>query len=144
MKTPLLFLVIFSIPLLISAVENKGKTQRATGSNIIYINVNIDQPNVDDCYDETGLPDMRIENWLNIFPNPNQGVFYVEMQRLNYGEVVKMNVLNTTGENVYQTDVKVDGEHYQMKLNLTHLPKGVYLLRVHADRGVNVQRLIIL
>ncbi len=144
MKKALLLLLLFTFPLLMQALENKENNQRSKGSNIVYIDVNIDQPNVDECYDETDIPDLRNEKWLNIFPNPNQGMFYLEMQRLSYGEIVKISVLNTIGENVYQTDVKIDGEHYQMKLNLAHLPKGVYLIHVHADRGVNVQRLIIL
>ena len=121
-----------------AAAQAKGKK-----SNIVYVNVNIDQPNVDDCYGSS-VGELQFEQWLKVYPNPNHGEFIVEMERLKFGETVNITVLNTTGKNVHQTSVKVDGEHFQLKLKLGYLPKGVYLLYVHAARGVRVQRLVIL
>ncbi len=144
MKNLVSLLLLITIPLLANAGDRKESKQRFNGANIIYIDVNIDQPNIDDCYDETNLPEADVEKWLNVYPNPNQGVFYLEVQQLSFGENIEVSVLNTTGDNVYQKDVKTDGDYYQIKINLTYLPKGVYLIHVRAARGINVQRLIIL
>ncbi len=143
MKKPLTLLLLFTIPLLIHAGEEKQKTQRSAGSNIVYIDVNIDQPNVDDCYEETSLPEMRIENWLNVFPNPSPGEFNLEIYQLLTGERISITVYDITGKSVYNVDVVVSATKMTYKLNLSNLNKGVYFLQVNNQWDRSIERLII-
>lgn len=142
MKKLLLFLVLFGIHLLINAVDNKEMTGRTTGSNIIYIDVNIDQPNVDDCY-ETNVPGIEDNDWLRVYPNPGPGEFSLELHQLVIGEYLRIKVYDITGASVYSVGFVASAEKTTYNLRLPGLEKGVYFLQVDNQRYRSIERLII-
>ena len=60
-----------------------------------------------------------------LFPNPSNGIVYVEMRRAGV-----VSVTSLTGQILY-TDSFEQGKH---SLDLRHLPKGVYILRSEGVR----------
>ena len=140
---PLIILLLSAIPLLIQA-SNQPDTGKHSGSKgIIYLDVHIDQPNVEDCY-ETSVPDLTYDSgWFNVYPNPNQGIFHIEVDHLNEGEQVNIAIHDLTGKEVHNVGLQATGKHIAHELNLTAIPKGVYFLSVQVNQHHNVKRLII-
>jgi lysyl endopeptidase len=71
------------------------------------------------------------ESGLSLYPNPTKGVVYVR----NFGHFnseVIINVINSTGFQVYQERVNLTGEH---AIDLTALENGMYLIVVN-DKGL--------
>jgi PKD repeat protein len=67
---------------------------------------------------------------LNIYPNPNSGnVFIILPDGSKYG--AKINVYNATGTMVYESIVAENQS--EQSLNLNHLPKGVYHVRMNVQ-----------
>ncbi len=142
MKKTLLLALFFAMPLLIQAVEKQENHSQSKGSNIVYIDVHIDQPNVEDCY-ETSLPDLQQAGWFKVYPNPNHGVFNLQMDQLAEGENVSIAIYDLAGKKVYSSDVPATGTQFLHELNLSTLPKGVYLIKVQVQQHSSVERLII-
>ncbi len=125
-----------------NTVNTKQNTENI--KDVIYIDVNIDQPNVEDCYDDdTSIFDLSKQDWLKIFPNPNEGVFSVEIQNTTDDKTIDVLVFNSIGKKVYQSSHDSPGGYLIIDLNLSGLPKGVYYLRVQANTRFGVEQLII-
>ena len=124
-----------------NAIDTKQNTKKS--KDVIYIDVNIDQPNVEDCYDTTSILHYPKVDWLKIFPNPNEGVFSVEIQNITDDNTINLLVFNSIGKNVYQSSHDSSGGNLIIDLNLSDLPKGVYFLKVQANARFVVKQLII-
>ena len=140
---PLIILLLSAIPLLMQA-SNQPDTGKHSGSKgIIYLDVHIDQPNVEDCY-ETSAPDPAYDSgWFKVYPNPNHGTFSVEMDHLNEGEKISIVIHDLAGKKVHRSDVVASGTQLVHELNVSTIPKGIYLIKVQFQHHVSVERLII-
>jgi hypothetical protein len=83
---------------------------------------------------------------LNVqnFPNPSSGILTVRY-RIEENSHVSLNVLNMTGE-VVETSFSGEqkfGEH-TVKLDLSHLPGGLYLIRLQAGERVETAKVVLL
>lgn len=78
-------------------------------------------------------PDAFSHN-LSIFPNPSNGVVYVEGIR----EELEVSVFNNMGERLVQESVFGDGE-----IHLNHLPKGIYVLRISNGELTHFEKLVL-
>ena len=79
----------------------------------------------------TGIKDLEKEE-VSIYPNPCKDYFWLEMDRYN-GDVL-VSVLNITGRVVKQKQIQnVSRERFDM----SDLPTGMYLIRIHtSDRNL--------
>lgn len=78
---------------------------------------------------------------LFAYPNPNNGVFTVDISKIN-GEKIKLVVSNSNGEQVYQTALFKNGSNLT-ELHLSDLPAGLYLLKISSDQENAIQKIII-
>ncbi len=125
--------------------EGAGKKNPTGKSRKVFLEVGISQPNVNDCYSGTSVPlQENIENWVNLFPNPNQGHFNLELKGLIEGEGLVVMVFDLSGKKVHQINEQSHGERFSKELNMTFLTKGVYFIHVQTDRKKSVKQLIIL
>ncbi len=69
---------------------------------------------------------------INLFPNPNGGVFYIEI-RNNTETNCKVQVYNTLGEGIYSQPSVNPGSPFPV--NLSCQPSGLYLYRVITETG---------
>jgi len=85
----------------------------------------------------------QADNWsINVFPNPNNGQFAIELQSKN-NQSVQMRIFNAFGSEVYkESNVVVNGSSSRT-LNLKDLAEGIYYLNLHGD-GVNIIKKIVI
>jgi hypothetical protein len=78
---------------------------------------------------------------LNIFPNPSNGTFTVNM---DLGTSVDMNlsVTDLQGKEVYTESIS-NAANFSRNLDLSHLNKGVYIFRAATATGSAVQKIVI-
>lgn len=143
MKTTLLILLFSTIPLLIQATEKQETDRQSNGSNIVFVDVYIDQPNVEDCY-ETSVPDLFYDkDWVKVYPNPNQGIFNLEINLLNKDENVSIAIYDLTGKKIHCSNIPATDKKFTHELTLAAISKGVYFIKIQVHQHHTVERLII-
>jgi hypothetical protein len=85
----------------------------------------------------TGINDIYINNMIHVSPNPSSGLFTIACD--NTIATGKIMVINILGEVVFESTFK----NLEMKLDLSHLSKGNYVMRVNCERGIAIKRLVI-
>ncbi len=143
MKGALLILLFSAIPILIQPAEAQEAGRHSSRSNIVVVDVHIDQPNVEDCY-ETSVPDLFYDTgWFKVYPNPNQGIFNLEINLLNEDENVSIVIYDLTGKKIHCSNIPATNKKFTHELNLSAIPKGVYFISAQVNQHYNVKRLII-
>ena len=69
-----------------------------------------------------------------VYPNPTKGEITLEGEGLNHVRIV-----NTYGQMVY--NAKVEGE--QIRIDLSHLAKGIYMMHIEAEGGQAVRKIVL-
>ncbi|MBN1250869.1 MAG: T9SS type A sorting domain-containing protein [Bacteroidales bacterium] len=69
----------------------------------------------------------REEKKISLFPNPNNGIFYLKFNSNFYGKVTFV-ILNQSGTKVYENNFNVIKGEQTLSLDLQKLKKGVYLI----------------
>ncbi|MFC2091135.1 T9SS type A sorting domain-containing protein [Bacteroidota bacterium] len=72
---------------------------------------------------------------IHIYPNPNEGVFRVEIE--NPGIAV-MEIYNLQGSQILRKEV----QSANISVDISTLPKGMYLIRINAGNGVKVGKVV--
>ncbi len=72
---------------------------------------------------------------LNIYPNPNEGVFTIEGIQQN-SEIIITDLLGQTVFNVINLESRSE-------INLTHLRSGIYFLRADSQNQISIKKIII-
>jgi len=89
----------------------------------------------------TEIKENKIDK-ISIYPNPNIGIFAVEMDKFS-GENVSVKVLNSLSVVVFENnDITIEG-NAKLDMDLSHLHKGLYFLVIENYQGSAVQRIII-
>lgn len=89
-----------------------------------------------------GISDNLNNIGVQIYPNPNSGVFNVHLTS-NSPESINIRIMNTLGEAVYErTNFKVNGE-FKQKFNLENYSEGMYFLTIE-NGGNAIQQPIII
>ncbi len=70
--------------------------------------------------------------YLRIYPNPNNGEFYIEGKGYHEQEI-KMLIVNSIGQRLYRANVDTEKKHFKHKIVLPPLSGGVYLVWVLMD-----------
>ena len=96
------------------------------GCQIMFDNVNI--------LDLTGVNEIS-EASVNVYPNPANNTLYVNAT----SNISKIEVFNTLGQKV----MTVSANDNHAKLNTSNLSKGMYMLKLHTDKGVVNQKFTI-
>lgn len=81
---------------------------------------------------------------FNVFPNPSNGAFTIEYE-LRSQTSVEIAVYDMTGSLVKQIikPMKQQSGIYQMPINLTELPSGIYICRIVKDGKVETKQVVI-
>ncbi len=107
------------------------------GNNLYVDNINLGT-NI------TGINE--IENQINdvsVYPNPNNGSFYLEYNLIN-SESVSIEITDVLGKTVYTTadKIQVAGLHKQ-EINSRWLMQGVYIITIRSVNGATTKKVLI-
>jgi hypothetical protein len=89
----------------------------------------------------TGIDKTGFEKWINIFPNPNNGRFNLEITG-NYSFEAEIQIMNTLGQVVYCSHLNSSSNHREV-INISLLAKGLYFILVNDGTHVMVRKILI-
>lgn len=85
-----------------------------------------------------------LENSISIFPNPNDGNFYIlNLSEIQTNQIIKMELMDTQGRIIYRNQ-KTDGwlPNDEWRINVNEIAKGVYFLRIFVEEKSMVLRIV--
>lgn len=70
-----------------------------------------------------------VDTWL-VFPNPNNGTFYIQNNTGKNLDLVSLEIFNAIGQRVYaNTNIEI-GKSTRYRLKTENLNSGIYILRI--------------
>jgi PKD repeat protein len=85
-----------------------------------------------------GIKDYKMDNAINVFPNPSQGIYYVASELFN-NEPGKLSIYKLDGT-LIQTVVQRNGEI--LSIDLTNEPPGIYFVKLEIRSGIFVEKIV--
>ena len=85
-----------------------------------------------------GTSDILSEDLISVFPNPNSGTFILDTGTISPKEV---SIFNLSGKLLYQKLVNENDS--LIEINLQYAQAGVYLLKLYAEDGVVVKKVVL-
>ena len=76
---------------------------------------------------------------IRIYPNPTDGELRVEMCDMRY-EICDITIFDTFGRKLQVSNLKSQISNHQ--IDISHLPNGVYFLRIQTENGVVVRKVV--
>ena len=120
-------------------------TMADLGSNTVTLTIYDPQTNQSQCTTTvivssvTGIENRLSDNAVEIYPNPSEGVVNITVDSNELGEKAKIQVIDNLGRTVYTENVTSD----QIRLDLTSVSSGVYLIRLELEATTFQQNLIL-
>ena len=88
----------------------------------------------------TSIQTISSKQSFDIFPNPNNGAFTVQLSK-RLGGTSQLVVQNTLGQIVYQRDV--DTTNGSVEVNLNNVANGLYTITVRSDESIYNAKVLI-
>jgi hypothetical protein len=82
----------------------------------------------------------NIDNQINVYPNPTDDKFIIELPDVQNATIDLYNIQGQVLLSQKEMNV-LDANHYEA--SVTHLPKGIYVLKINLDNQINIQKIII-
>lgn len=89
----------------------------------------------------TSIDELNQDLNIKLYPNPTNGIVYVSLD-LNYMSKGSIEVFNSTGSKVYSKSLHNHTENVN-EIDLSNLPKGMYIVKINTDNESNTKKLII-
>ncbi len=105
-----------------------------SGNNTYIDNVSV--------YEKGHAPLLLTENVLEklyIYPNPNKGEFTVEVSSEASDAHFTISIIDTQGKTIYSQDPV----NKAVKINLDHIPKGLYLVHIKTSLNNYIEKIVI-
>lgn len=80
---------------------------------------------------------------FGMYPNPTKGKFVLQFASAAAFDNVDVTIANITGQLVYNNTYKHNGGQFSQEINLTELPRGVYMVTLAAGGEKQIQKLVI-
>jgi hypothetical protein len=78
----------------------------------------------------TSIPNLQFSNSnFQIFPNPSNGIFQINFSKVQNFRKVSCEVINPLGQTLFKSQIL--NPKSQINLNLSFLPKGMYVLKIN-------------
>ena len=90
----------------------------------------------------TGIADNYASNDFIIFPNPNDGSFYIFMNK-KYSESLNIRMLNLMGQPVYEKEFNRGDNDKGFYIQLNELPSGIYHVEISDNSGFSSKKVVI-
>ncbi|RIH65437.1 T9SS C-terminal target domain-containing protein [Mariniphaga sediminis] len=84
-------------------------------------------------------------NNISIYPNPNNGKFFLNVSNLQNGEYIKkITITNVSGQTVYSSEFERSEQFTTKEFNLSEFSPGLYNLNVLSGTNIRVSKSIII
>jgi hypothetical protein len=103
---------------------------------VLYLDV-IEQGS--NCRMTTSLSEKSDEMAVSVYPNPTSGLFTIVTRA--EGDVA-LTVVDFTGKQVYQKNANTTGV-FAAQVDLSHLPKGIYAVRLQSAKGIITKNVLV-
>lgn len=114
---------------------------QALKAQIIRIDLNIDQPNIEDCI--TGVEtNFQAEN-ISVFPNPGTGLFTVAVDKPVNNAPLSISVHNLNGQEIFAEKLLVNCSSVDKKIDLSGFPTGMYFLNIRTEEKYYKAKIIL-
>lgn len=98
-----------------------------------------------------GIEENFFSNNIHIFPNPGNGIFYVQLDasiQAAVGEITRLEVINVLGERVLEipsTEIQLNRSGaglLSQRIDLSHVSSGIYFVNIKTQTGGGTKKLI--
>ncbi len=90
----------------------------------------------------TGIDELKNNISLSIYPNPNNGEFYLDLNAVE-DDVADIIIYNEMGSEVYRIEnLKING-NLKLKIDLSQLSSGIYQLFIKGKNNINSRKIIV-
>jgi len=90
----------------------------------------------------TGIEEYTSEG-LSVYPNPTTtGIFNIAIRNTSAAEMM-ISIVDIQGKEVYKALEKNISVDYNKQINIMHLAKGIYYIKLSTDAEVKIQKLIV-
>ncbi len=90
----------------------------------------------------TGVNEIFANNQLDVYPNPNEGLFTVSFNTSTLDNYV-VKVVNAIGQTVYEQKLENFSGKYSKNIDITTFRKGVYMLSVSNSKNETIKKVIV-
>jgi predicted extracellular nuclease len=80
---------------------------------------------------------------VNIFPNPNQGVFTASIDVLSGGKNSEVTVMDMTGRVIMKNLLDLHAGNNSIPINISNLEKGTYFVQLTNTNGTAVRKVVL-
>lgn len=87
------------------------------------------------------IPAMEYNNKFDLYPNPSSGVFNIYFTD-KYNQLDNITISNVMGQTVKQIAI-ADQVKLDYKVDITDMPKGMYVVHLHFDQGIVSRKVVI-
>ncbi|MFC2098057.1 T9SS type A sorting domain-containing protein [Bacteroidota bacterium] len=92
---------------------------------------------VDAC---TGINEIGQKQSFDLFPNPNNGDFFIEASSFQSGEKIEIRVLNIFGQLVYENNLYADEISSSFQISIGTQERGTYIIQLRNNNQVMNKR----
>lgn len=88
-----------------------------------------------------GAPTYEVEADLNVYPNPSEGIFSMEIDGFD-GERLAIQVFDLQGKLLHEENINNPEDFVYKELDITHLAKGTYFIKVLNENGAMTKMVV--
>lgn len=88
-----------------------------------------------------GIEEANFDGNVSVYPNPNTGLFTLEVE-MTHQMNMTVGLYDMVGKQVWLDQGLGNTSSLRKQYDLSHMPDGVYFLRIYADNQMTVQKLI--
>lgn len=88
------------------------------------------------------IDESDLDHEINIFPNPNNGIFQVELNGL-VKDKASLEVIDMMGRPIHKEEMKANEYFAETEINLEQMPSGHYIVKIITNDRVYVKEFVI-
>ena len=88
-----------------------------------------------------GIDESEFSKSINLFPNPTDGIFNLEIDNNSY-ENISLTIIDLTGRNLKKIELNKTNNYFSEEINVSDLKAGYYLISIETKDNIAIKRFI--